>query len=199
MTKKEVYKKEAVDMMERILHWTGSGSSELGRPELSGAGNVSSLATPMCILSLVTIMDSVGWSKAGLETRCIQEILSHVVRDGDMVLETVSKEDGQEVGGVAGRMVNPGHVIECGWFLLDWANRFLEMIVKTLLRNLFRNKDAILAETAIKTFIEKPLEFGWDKIHDGIFYFLDADGNSKVFCKKKFILIQFSKVTVQLL
>ena len=75
-------------------------------------------------LSLVTIMDSVGWSKAGLETRCIEEILSHVVRDGDMVLETVSKEDGQEVGGVAGRMVNPGHVIECGWFLLDWANRF---------------------------------------------------------------------------
>ena len=41
---------------------------------------------------------------------------------------------------------------------------------------MFRNKDSSLAETAIKTFIEKPLEFGWDKENDGIFYFLDADG-----------------------
>ena len=39
-----------------------------------------------------------------------------------------------------------------------------------------RNKDSSLAETAIRTFIEKPLEFGWDKENDGIFYFLDADG-----------------------
>ena len=43
-------------------------------------------------------------------------------------------------------------------------------------RIMFRNKDSSLAETAIKTFIEKPLEFGWDKENDGIFYFLDADG-----------------------
>ena len=42
--------------------------------------------------------------------------------------------------------------------------------------NMFRNKDSSLAETAIKTFIEKPLEFGWDKENDGIFYFLDTDG-----------------------
>ena len=54
-----------------------------------------------------------------------QDFNTHIVRDGDMVLETVSQEDGQEIGGVAGRMVNPGHVIECGWFLLDWANRFV--------------------------------------------------------------------------
>ena len=40
----------------------------------------------------------------------------------------------------------------------------------------FRNNDTDLAETAIKTFIEKPLEFGWDKEHGGIFYFLDSEG-----------------------
>ena len=68
-------------------------------------------------------------------------------------------------------------------FFLTGQIGFFEMIVKTQLTNLFRNKDASLAETAIQTFIEKPLEFGWDKIHDGIFYFLDADGDIKVFCK----------------
>lgn len=32
---------EAVDMMERILAWTGDRAGELGRPELQGAGQVS--------------------------------------------------------------------------------------------------------------------------------------------------------------
>jgi len=163
MTEKEVYRNEAIEMMEKILHWTGEGSSELGRPELSGAEPVSSLAVPMCVLSLVTMMKDLGWSRPRLEQECIKEILSHAVRGGDMVLETVSKEGGEEVDGVAGRMVNPGHVIECGWFLLDWAKR---------------NDDNDLTQTAIETFIEKPLEFGWDKENMGIFYFLDADGHS---------------------
>ena len=130
MTEKEVYRNEAIEMMEKILHWTGEGSSELGRPELSGAEPVSSLAVPMCVLSLVTMMKDLGWSRPRLEQECIKEILSHAVRGGDMVLETVSKEGGEEVGGVAGRMVNPGHVIECGWFLLDWAKRYKLLIVK---------------------------------------------------------------------
>ena len=36
--------------------------------------------------------------------------------------------------------------------------------------------DKTLADTAIKSFIETPLEYGWDKECGGIFYFLDADG-----------------------
>ena len=52
-----------------------------------------------------------------------QEIMSHVSGDGERVLETVARAPGQEVEGVAGRLVNPGHDIECGWFLLDWARK----------------------------------------------------------------------------
>ena len=43
--------------------------------------------------------------------------------DGARVLETVARPPGQKVEGVAGRLVNPGHDIECGWFLLDWARK----------------------------------------------------------------------------
>ena len=45
-----------------------------------------------------------------------------------------------------------------------------------ILLSLCRNNDKELAQTAIKTFIEKPLEFGWDQEHRGIFYFLDSEG-----------------------
>ena len=50
--------------------------------------------------------------------------MSHVSGDGERVLETVARVPGQEVEGVAGRLVNPGHDIECGWFLLDWARKW---------------------------------------------------------------------------
>ena len=52
-----------------------------------------------------------------------------------------------------------GHAIECGWFLLQLAER---------------NSDEDLAAKAIKYFIETPFEYGWDKTYGGIYYFLDA-------------------------
>ncbi len=56
-----------------------------------------------------------------------------------------------------------GHAIECGWFLLQMA---------------IHRSDKDLANTAIDSFILKPLEYGWDKKYDGLFYFVDADGVS---------------------
>ena len=122
LTGEEEYKTEAVEMMERILSWSGDGAGELGRPQLSGDEGGSSLAVPMCLLSLLSMMRDLGWDKPGLEEASVAEILSHVVREGTTVLETVGPQ-GQELSGVAGRLVNPGHVIECGWFLLQLASR----------------------------------------------------------------------------
>ena len=52
-----------------------------------------------------------------------------------------------------------GHAIECGWFLLRLAER---------------NSDEDLAAKAIKYFIERPFEYGWDQTHGGIYSFLDV-------------------------
>ena len=169
MTGREVYRLEAAAMMDRVLHWAGPGQAEL-RPRLAGAGRVSSLATPMCLLSLLRLMEGRGWApardtEAALAAACVQEILSHRVTrpdSGQIVLETVTATPpGLQVGGAEGRLVNPGHALECGWFLLDWATR---------------HGDPALADTAITSFIEGPLEHGWDQEHGGIFYFLDAEG-----------------------
>ena len=39
------------------------------------------------------------------------------------VLETVGP-NGEELEGSAGRLINPGHVIEAGWFLMQHGNKF---------------------------------------------------------------------------
>ena len=90
----------------------------------------------------------------------MKEILLHYDKEKKVVLENVLLE-GQKMEGVAGRLMNPGHAIECGWFLLQHAEKTGE-------------KD--LARTAVEDFIKTPLSYGWDKEQGGIFYFMDAEG-----------------------
>ena len=66
-----------------------------------------------------------------------------------MVLEHVSM-DGKMLPGCQGRLTVPGHVIECGWFLLATARR---------------RSDESLAQLAIDVFISKAFEHGWDNEH----------------------------------
>lgn len=54
---------------------------------------------------------------------------------------------------------NPGHALEAGWFLLQFAG-----------------EDKKLQKTAVDKFVELPYERGWDSEHGGLFYFLDVDG-----------------------
>lgn len=61
--------------------------------------------------------------------------------------------------------ISPGHSIEAGWFLLRHATR---------------SGDQALKQTAIRSFMERPFEYGWDKQHGGLYYFLDVDGWSPV-------------------
>ena len=69
--------------------------------------------------------------------------------------------NGDKIQGVDGRLMNPGHAIECGWFLLEHSAKI--------------NDDG-LAEAAVSSFIKKPLEYGWDEKFGGIFYFMDSEG-----------------------
>jgi N-acylglucosamine 2-epimerase len=60
-----------------------------------------------------------------------------------------------------GRMVNPGHSIELGWFILDEARR--------------RRNDKRLIKMGTKI-VDWSYEIGWDKEHGGIIYYRDARG-----------------------
>ncbi|XP_032377567.1 N-acylglucosamine 2-epimerase [Etheostoma spectabile] len=96
-----------------------------------------------------------------LASWCVRQILQHVQRDGTAILENVSPE-GAELPGCQGRLQNPGHALEAGWFLLQVSAE---------------QGDAELQQTAINKFVELPYQKGWDKEHGGLFYFLDVDGH----------------------
>jgi N-acylglucosamine 2-epimerase len=93
---------------------------------------------------------------------CIHEVMEVFLRPelGGIIVENVN-QDGSLSDSFEGRLVNPGHGIEAMWFIMDLGVRLNrpELIEKAV-------------ETTLKT-----VEYGWDKQHDGIFYFMDRKGS----------------------
>jgi N-acylglucosamine 2-epimerase len=77
-----------------------------------------------------------------------------------LVLENVTP-DGKFSDSFEGRLLNPGHAIEGMWFVMDLAKR---------------KGDKKLIQQAVDITLNT-LEYGWDKQHEGIFYFLDVKGH----------------------
>ncbi|XP_033029891.1 N-acylglucosamine 2-epimerase [Lacerta agilis] len=158
------YQREALAMMEAIVHWVREDPSELGRPLLAGAIPHDSMAVPMMLLNLVDQLSEGDADAASqfseLGDWSAQRILMHVQRDGAAVLENVS-EEGKELPGCLGRQQNPGHAIEAGWFLLRYAQR---------------QQDSGLVAQAVEKFMKEPFRLGWDPEHGGLFAFQDVDG-----------------------
>lgn len=156
---------EAEQMMAQVIRWVREDPSGLGRPQLPGDCPANSMAVPMMLLCLVQqVSEGRGLEVidryADVSGWCVQQILQHVQRDGTAILESVSLE-GKELPGCQGRLQNPGHALEAGWFLLQYG---------------VEHGDRDLQRTAIDKFMEVPYLAGWDKAHGGIFYFLDVEG-----------------------
>lgn len=65
-----------------------------------------------------------------------------------------------------------GHALEAGWFLLQFSAE---------------SGDEELQRTAIDKFVELPYQYGWDKEHGGLFYFLDVDGHCPTQVNQSFL------------
>jgi N-acylglucosamine 2-epimerase len=98
-------------------------------------------------------------------TEVIESSLAEIERDflkaeWRCLLENVGPK-GEFLDTFDGRLVNPGHSLEAGWFILDEARR--------------RNHDPRLLKLGCKI-IDYSFELGWDRVYGGIFYFRDARG-----------------------
>ncbi len=92
---------------------------------------------------------------------CIEEIRRDFYKpDLGVVLETVGLK-GELLGGFDGRLINPGHAIEAGWFILEEAR----------LRG--NRPDYITLGCAV---VDCSWRRGWDTKHGGLLYFTDLDG-----------------------
>lgn len=127
--------------------------------------NTRSLACPMILLNVTHIMREVDLQNKekydANAKRLLWEIEGYFYKpDLHIMLESVG-QNGEIISESAScRVVNPGHDIECAWFILDEAEYFGEEKWKTLAKNIF--DDAIAN--------------GWDTEYKGIKYFVDYLG-----------------------
>ena len=101
------------------------------------------------------------------EKWCIEEIEKHIKVDANgkilKVLETVGL-NGEEIDSPSGRLINPGHVIEAGWFLMQYSEKKVSI----------NSTDICQLGKSLATWA---LDYGWDKqFGGGILYFLDSSG-----------------------
>ncbi|MEM0961931.1 MAG: AGE family epimerase/isomerase [Bacteroidota bacterium] len=154
---------EAEALMERIFGWA-EDPAPLGRPQLAGQRPAIALAVPMILLNLIEEIAGASWRRYAVEVdRLLARVRKHVHnRDGTVDVRETVAPDGDLLDGPDGRLLNPGHAIEAGWFVQHWAQRL---------------GDADLSQLATRI-VADAYRRGWDAEHGGLFYFLDAEGHS---------------------
>ena len=163
-TSSDRYIEHARTSFERIWQWS-KDLSQLGRPHYDGSPVMHSLAIPMILLNLIEEIS--GNNMANYSKRvdiCIDKILQHVDSKRKIVLENTGPDGEYLSHSYDGRLLNPGHAIETGWFLQHWA---------------LKREDHDLSLTAADI-IRWMFDKGWDSKHGGIFYFLDSENYSPV-------------------
>ena len=148
-----------------------------GMPDPTGMGPKTiaetrtgrALADPMIFLNMTSVMRRVDPEQAALYDRyaaeCVHDIFAyHHKPEMKCTLESVGVNGEFQGDFTAGRVVNPGHDIECSWFLMEEAKY---------------EDDPELRAKAMEVF-DMAIERGWDKEYGGIFYFLDRKGAPRV-------------------
>lgn len=126
--------------------------------------SLKSLARPMIMLNVASIMRSADKENAEKYTKIIDGLIEDIKcfhkPELKCMLECITDKNEYLSEASEGRVVNPGHDIECAWFLLE--------------EGIYRN-DAEL-KTLAKTIFDEAIERGWDKEYGGIIYFKDVEG-----------------------
>jgi len=154
----EIAKSTFFNILERRDHPKGKYTKAF-----PGTRSLKNFALPMILSNLSLEMEHL------LDKKVVDDLLRQVIHEvmevfyqpeSGLILENVNL-DGTFSDSFDGRLVNPGHVIEAMWFIMDLGTRL---------------QDQDLIEKATKIAL-RTLDYGWDKKHGGIFYFLDIKGH----------------------
>lgn len=124
------------------------------------------LADPMIYLNITSVLRRVDKERKDLYDargkECTDAILNyHFKPELGCTLEMAGPNGEFLKDFTAGRVVNPGHDIECSWFMMEEAKA---------------KNDADLLVKAEQIF-NFAIEAGWDKEYGGLLYFIDCLGN----------------------
>ena len=152
----------AKDIFRRILYYNNTPGLIPSKFETE-TRNMKSLAMPMILMATAQVLrETINDPICEDIINCsIAEIRKDFLKpEFKAVMESVGP-DGEFFDHFDGRILNPGHAIECAWFLLHEAK--------------YRNNDAELIKLGT-TILDWMWEIGWDKEYGGILYFRDIKG-----------------------
>lgn len=128
-----------------------------------GTRSLKGFSLPMILCNLALEIEHLLTKEQLDETieRCLNEVLNVFYKEEHgLILENVCM-DGSFSDTFEGRLLNPGHSLEAMWFIMDLGQKL-------------GRKDII--DKALKIALNT-IDYGWDKEHGGIFYFMDLHGH----------------------
>ena len=157
--------RRAYEMTWALNHGLTKDPTGFGPKTIAQTRTGRSLADPMIYLNLTSVLRRVDPEQAELyderSGQCVHDIFTyHRKKDMKCTLESVGPDGEFESEYTAGRVVNPGHDIECSWFLMEEANRL---------------GDGQLHEESQSLFLDA-VNGGWDRQYGGLLYFIDCLG-----------------------
>ncbi|MEJ5055403.1 AGE family epimerase/isomerase [Sphingobacterium sp. MYb382] len=158
ITGKEEYGAVALKTFERILERQHNPKGKYTKA-YPGTRNLKGFSLPMILSNLSLELEHIVGSTT-VDT-LIDDVIHEVMtvfyqEETGLIMESVNL-DGSFSDTFEGRLVNPGHTIEAMWFMMDLAER---------------RKDKVLMNRCVEIAL-RALDYGWDKEHGGIFYFMD--------------------------
>lgn len=158
ITGKEEYGAVALKTFERILERQHNPKGKYTKA-YPGTRNLKGFSLPMILSNLSLELEHIVGSTT--VDKLIDDVIHEVMavfyqEETGLIMESVNL-DGSFSDTFEGRLVNPGHTIEAMWFMMDLADR---------------RKDKALMNRCVEIAL-RALDYGWDKEHGGIFYFMD--------------------------
>ena len=152
----------------KIIYDLNHGAKDptgLGAKTIPETRTGRALADPMIFLNTTAIMRRVDPENKEMYDKyskeCVYDIITyHHKPELKCTLETVGVNGEFMSDFTAGRVVNPGHDIECSWFLMEEANYCDDKALHEKAQEIFRFA----------------FEGGWDKEYGGLLYFKDCLG-----------------------
>lgn len=157
----EPYGAIAKETFENILKRRNDPKGRFSK-QVSGTRDLKGFALPMILCNLVLEIEHLLDPELVEQTLRlgVEEVMDVFYKpEAGLVLEHVGL-DGALVDCFEGRLVNPGHGLEAMWFIMDVAVKW---------------EDRELIQKCVDISL-KILEYGWDQVYGGLFYFKDLKG-----------------------
>jgi len=130
------------------------------RPSMGVGPLMIGLATAQEVRANLGEVNIKGWTCSEWIDWFIDQIETYFLKPDHEVLMEVVAADGSIIDHFDGRQLNPGHAIECAWFLMHEGKH--------------RNDQRLIKLGT--TILDWMWKRGWDEEHGGLFYFRDLKG-----------------------